>query len=131
MTRIGKVICAAALVCGLTMPAVAVGPAVPDLTGNHWQHSAKNEKLAFLYGASSIVVIDQLIAQRQGVEPSRFVAAWMKAFGDSSLTQVQERLDAWYAGHPEQVDRGVFDVLWHEFMAPAGEPDSRKTGATQ
>ena len=49
MTRIGKVICAAALVCGLTMPAVAVGPAVPDLTGNHWQHSAKNEKLAFLY----------------------------------------------------------------------------------
>ncbi len=128
MRQIVRIGCAAVLLCGLFMPMKAFGSGLPDLDGTHWQHSAKEEKLAFLYGASSVVAIDQLIAEKQGTEPSHFVVAWMKTFGNSSLGQVQEQLDAWYAAHPEESARGVFDVLWYEFMAPAIERDLEKTG---
>lgn len=126
--RLVRVMCLAILVCGLSMPALAANSEVPDLDGYHWQHSERGEKLAFLYGASSVVAIDQLIATKQGTEPSLFVVAWMEAFGNSSLRQVQEKIDAWYGAHPEESNRGVFDVLWYEFMAPTIEKDAKKAG---
>ena len=80
MARFTKVVFAAALVCALCLPAVAAQSAT-DLTGKHWLQSSQNEKLAFLYGASNIIAIEQLIAQQQGTQASPFVTAWIKAFG--------------------------------------------------
>ncbi|MEG2140291.1 MAG: hypothetical protein RRY20_05835 [Bilophila sp.] len=133
------VACSAALVCGLGLfagaaptpqkpikPVVSSAPAPApnagiDVTGTQWGQSTKNEKLAFLYGASSIVAIEHLIAQKQGQPPSPFVSAWMAAFKDTRWMDLQGKLDAWYAAHPEQANRQVFDVLWFEFMTPAVE----------
>ena len=89
-----------------------------DLTGAQWLDSPRNEKLAFLYGASSIVAIESMIAERAGREPSVFVRSWMKAFRNTSWPEIEGRLDAWYAAHPGQRDRHVLDVLWKEFLAP-------------
>ena len=121
MARFTKVICAAVLVCGLALPAFAAKSTAPDLTGQHWQQSTQNEKLAFLYGASNIIAIEQLIAEKQGTKPSPFVEAWVKAFGNSNWSEIQQKLDAWYAAHPDKANREVFDVLWFEFMAPANK----------
>ena len=106
MARFTKVVFAAALVCALCLPAVAAQSAT-DLTGKHWLQSSQNEKLAFLYGASNIIAIEQLIAQQQGTQASPFVTAWIKAFGNTN----------W----PDQANREVFDVLWYEFMVPASK----------
>ena len=76
MARFTKVVFAAALVCALCLPAVAAQSAT-DLTGKHWLQSSQNEKLAFLYGASNIIAIEQLIAQQQGTQASPFVTAWI------------------------------------------------------
>ena len=121
MARFTKVICAAVLVCGLALPAFAAKSTAPDLTGQHWQQSSQNEKLAFLYGASNIIAIEQLIAEKQGTKPSPFVEAWVKAFGNYIWSEIQQKLDAWYAAHPDKANREVFDVLWFEFMAPANK----------
>ena len=119
MVRFTKVIFAAVLVCGLCLPAIAAPSSGADLTGKDWRDSTQSEKLAFLYGASNIIAIEQLIADKQGTDPSPFVTAWIKAFGDSNWSQIQRRLDGWYAAHPDQANRQVFDVLWYEFMVPA------------
>lgn len=117
--RCFKWFCVAVMLCGLAGSAVA-GTATPaDFTGNEWQRSSTSEKLAFLYGVSSTVAIEHLVAERQGTEESVFVAAWLKAFGDESWPQIQKKLDDWYAAHPAESGRSVFDVLWYEFMAPA------------
>ncbi|MFQ8889788.1 MAG: hypothetical protein ACLR7Z_16995 [Bilophila wadsworthia] len=84
MARFTKVVFAAALVCALCLPAVAAQSAT-DLTGKHWLQSSQNEKLAFLYGASNIIAIEQLIAQQQGTQASPFVTAWIKA-GNTNWT---------------------------------------------
>ena len=36
-------------------------------------------------------------------------------------SNIQKKLDAWYAAHPDQANREVFDVLWYEFMVPASK----------
>ena len=74
-----------------------------------------------MYGASNIIAIEQLIAQQQGTQASPFVTAWIKAFGNTNWTDIQKKLDAWYAAHQDQANREVFDVLWYEFMVPASK----------
>ena len=118
--RFAGLLCAAVLLCGVCTSAQAASLSPVDLTGEHWKLSTDAEKQAFLYGASHIVVIEQITAEKTGTPPSPFVAAWMKAFGQMSWKQIQKQLDDWYASHPEQAARPVFDVLWYEFMAPAG-----------
>ena len=117
--RCFKWLCAVVMICGLAGTAVAGTASPADFTGEAWKLSTTSEKLAFLYGVSSTVAIEHLVAERQGTEASPFVSAWLKAFGNESWTQIQKGLDDWYAAHPAELNRSVFDVLWYEFMAPA------------
>ena len=119
-SRIFGLLCAVALLCGVSAQTQAAQLSPVDLTGEHWKLSTDAEKQAFLYGASHIVVIEQITAEKTGTASSPFVAAWMKAFGNRSWKQIQKQLDDWYVAHPEEAARPVFDVLWYEFMAPAG-----------
>lgn len=114
-------LCAAVLCCGLTFGASSAGASPADLTGSQWKLSTSSEKLAFLYGVSSTVAIEQLIAEKQGVSASPFVKAWMTAFGNTSWKEIQKCLDDWYATHPDDAKRSVFEVLWYEFMAPSAK----------
>ena len=114
-----SLVLAAFLVLGISLSASAYTGSGLDLTGREWAHSSQSEKLAFLYGASSVVAIEQLIAQQQGTPPSAFVRSWIKAFNDVNWLQLQKLLDEWYAAHPGDADRQVFDVLWREYMLPA------------
>lgn len=116
-----KCACTAVMICGLAFSAVEAEAGPADLTGKQWKLSTSPEKLAFLYGVSSTVAIEQLVAERQNTSASPFVSAWLKAFGDQNWKQIQKKLDDWYAAHPEDTDRAVFDVLWYEFMAPASK----------
>lgn len=118
MRRLCSLVVALVLVCGACLPAAAAESGV-DLTGKQWLDSSRNEKLAFLYGASNIIAIESMIAEKAGKEPSVFVRAWVKAFKDTSWSDIEAKLDNWYAAHPKQRDRHVLDVLWNEFLVPA------------
>lgn len=118
LNRIVQTAFAALLVGVLCLPALAAEKG-PELSGKAWLESSQNEKLAFLYGASHVVAIEEVLAEKDNRTPSLFVTAWVKAFGDANWVDIAKKLDAWYAAHPDQASRSVFDVLWYEFMAPA------------
>ena len=42
----------------------------------------------------------------------------MKAFKDVKRTTIVEEVDAWYAAHPDRLDRPVLGVLWFELVEP-------------
>ena len=106
------------LVCASIPTFADTGAYQQDLTGQDWCTSSSQEKLAFLYGVSSVVAIEQLIAQKEGKNPSVFVRSWTSAFGRMTLPDLQKKLDTWYAAHPEAAKKQVFEVLWDEFMRP-------------
>lgn len=89
-----------------------------SLSGQQWIASSHAEKLAFLYGASSLVAIEHTIEMKSGNKASVFVEKWLQAFGNDDLNDLCAKVDKWYASHPEDASRHVFDVLWYEFMAP-------------
>ena len=105
------------LVCVLAMPAGAAAPRM-DLTGQQWDQSSAAEKLSFLYGASSVVAIEKAVAEKSGEKPTVFVSRWMTAFQGKTMSQIKQELDAWYAAHPAEKNRHVFDVIWYELIAP-------------
>ena len=80
-----KCACAALLICGLTIPALEAKAGPADLTSKAWTVSTTSEKLAFLYGVSSTVAIEQLVADRQKTEPSPFAAGLDQGFRQSEL----------------------------------------------
>ena len=89
-----------------------------ELTGTLWQESTQNEKMALIYGMASVVAIEQTIADRQKTKPTPFVSSWTKALGNVTPQNIVEKIDSWYATHPNELDRSVFNVLWYEFIAP-------------
>lgn len=105
------------LICALALPAGAE-TTVRDITGQQWAQSTKAEKLSFLYGASSVVAIEKAAADRGGREPSLFVTRWMDAFGGKTLSRIEGEIDTWYAEHPREHNRHVFDVIWYELIGP-------------
>lgn len=106
------------LIASIMTPALADTKKSCDLTGRAWEQSSQSEKLSFLYGVSSVIAIEQELAQKQGKTPSIFVQGWMKTFKNDSWIQIQTKLDNWYKEHPTQADQDVLGVLWYEFMAP-------------
>lgn len=105
------------LVLCLTTPVAIANNIQCDLTGRDWEKSSTNEKLSFLYGVSSVVVIEQEIAHKEGRKPSLFVQKWIKTFKDDTWVNIQHKIDKWYKEHPTQKNRNVLWVLWYEFMA--------------
>lgn len=102
----------------LGMGSFAMAEQAGNLNGQQWAASSQGEKLAFLYGASSLVAIEHTIEMKSGDKASIFVEKWLQTFGKDDLTSLCAKIDKWYASHPEDADRHVFDVLWYEFMAP-------------
>ena len=119
MQKISALVIALLAVCTLFLgssPAQAAEQR--ELTGTLWQESTQNEKMALIYGMASVVAIEQTIADRQKAAPTVFVRSWNKALGNASPKRIVEQLDNWYAAHPNELNRGVFNVLWYEFIAP-------------
>ena len=116
--KIGILCIMACLFAMGSLPAWA-GTRPTELTGRQWILSNDSEKLAFLYGASSIVAIEEIGAEKTGRPVSRFVEGWMNAFKDLTLPEIQRKIDVWYATHSDQADRNVFDVIWYEMIKPA------------
>lgn len=109
---------AACIVLVSTYFAWAAAPQPAELTGEQWVQSSSAEKRSFLYGAASIVAIEKIGAQRTGNPASFFVESWENAFKDATIPQIQQKLDAWYAEHPDQKNRHVFEVIWYELIRP-------------
>jgi len=91
----------------------------PDVDGHVWMSSTEPEKRAFLFGAGSAVVLEYHIRDKHSEEPSRFVKGWVEALKDMSWAELANKLTLYYKSNPDKMNRHVFEVIWHEIIAPA------------
>jgi len=90
----------------------------PDVDGKVWMSSTDQEKKAFLFGAGSAIVLEYHIRDKHSEEPSRFVKGWVDVLKDVSWTELSNKIDAYYKNNPDKIHRHVFEVIWHEIIAP-------------
>ena len=93
------------------------------------EKSSLDNKLSFLFGMDTAIATEYFVNSREaelaaknGKMPvsnlSKFEKGWMKAFKDVKRTTIVEEVDAWYAAHPDRLDRPVLGVLWFELVEP-------------
>ncbi|UJX41193.1 hypothetical protein K9F62_00365 [Desulfovibrio sp. JY] len=90
----------------------------PDVDGKVWMASTEQEKRAFLFGASSALVLEYHVREKHSEQPSRFVKGWVEALKDMSWATLANKIDAYYRNNPTKMDKQVFDVIWHEIVMP-------------
>jgi hypothetical protein len=92
---------------------------VPIVTGVHWTKSSDDVKRAYLIGVANVLQIEWAYqksnpaAKTQSLVPTAAVG-----LKDHTLNTVRDLLDRWYAAHPDQLDRPVFEVIWYEAVIP-------------
>lgn len=102
---------------------------VLQFTGSVWQKSSLDNQAEFpvRHGYRHRYGIlrhsrEAELAAKNGKMPvsnlSKFEKGWMKAFKDVKRTTIVEEVDAWYAAHPDRLDRPVLGVLWFELVEP-------------
>ncbi|MBO4311715.1 MAG: hypothetical protein IKX79_03000 [Desulfovibrionaceae bacterium] len=95
-----------------------------DLTGEAWKASSTQEKRAVIYGASNIIALEKKLAEEGGRKASVFVENWMRVFKDKTYASICSEIDSWFAAHPGELQRNVFDVIWYELIG--GRPAAKK-----
>jgi len=102
------------MVCG-----TAHSDEVPLATGKHWTDSSEQQKKAYLIGIANVLQLE--IAYEAGNPPpdtQSLVPRFAKGLKGQTLDTVRDRLDRWYATHPDQLQRPVIETIWFEIVAP-------------
>lgn len=95
------------------------------LNGHVWMDSDNASKLSFLLGVESGIAMEMALDQEQAkftgapAVLSPFQRGWTAAFDNTPRQGIVDRIDAFYATHPSQQDRHVFEVLWEQMLVPA------------
>lgn len=109
-------------------PAKTQNPAL-QFTGKYWVQSTESNKEAYLYGIESAIAVEYEISAKLAADAAKarkksalvlspFERGWMEAFRHSSRKEIMQGIDKWYADNPDQLDRPVIGVIWHELVAP-------------
>lgn len=98
---------------------MADDPDIPLITGKHWMEATRSGKLAFLAGAANVIEIEQALqADDPPGDRDSLVPVIVRGLNGSTLTQVMEALDRWYAENKDQLERPVIETIWFELALP-------------
>jgi len=92
---------------------------VPMVTGEHWTKSSDELKKAYLIGIANVLQVEH--AYEVGTPPTdkqSLVPRMAKGLKGQTLDSVRERLNRWYAAHPDQLQRPVLETIWFEIVVP-------------
>lgn len=93
-----------------------------QLTGKMWQQSSTDAKLGFLLGIETGMSANYMSKHPASgkeldmTKLSPFEKAWYTNFKDTAPVDIMHKIDAWFAAHPDKLDRHVMDVLWYDMM---------------
>ncbi len=90
----------------------------PDVDGNVWMRTSDQERKAFLFGVGSAVAFEYHIRDKNHEKPSKFVKGWFDALNDMRWSDLSNKITNYYAANPQQLNRLVFEVIWHEIIKP-------------
>ncbi len=92
----------------------------------HWQRAQSDAKVAFIWGAAHVVLIENLLMEKfpqlkvenfseKVVEARR---ARVKAGTAMTINQIVQAIDKFYTDHPDQLETPVMKVLWEIGIKP-------------
>lgn len=112
------------------------GNPIDQLTGKIWQESLESNKESILFGIDLGVTANYFADQKANAQKGKksknisqlswFDRCWMKAFTNISRKEAVKMVDEWYAAHPDQLDRPVLSILWHEVVVPTIDKTNEK-----
>ena len=92
---------------------------VPLNTGEHWTKSSEQLKKAYLVGIANVVQVETAYAgSNPPAEAQSVVPRLAKGLKGHTLDSVRDALDAWYAAHPDRLQRPVIETIWFELVVP-------------
>lgn len=92
---------------------------VPLITGEHWTKSSEQQKKAYLVGIANVVQVETAYAgSNPPAEAQSVVPRLAKGLKGHTLDSVRDALDAWYAAHPDRLQRPVIETIWFELVVP-------------
>ena len=99
---------------------------MPLLKGEQWQKIDSNAKIAFIWGAAHVVLLENVLMEEipelrrenfsAKVAESR--AARVKAGTTMTINQVVSAIDQFYQEHPDQLATPVLVVIWNVGVRP-------------
>lgn len=104
----------------LALSGTANADEVLIVTGEHWMKSSDDVKKAYLIGIANVLQIEHAY---EGANPptdaQSLVPRLARGLKGQTLDSVRERLNRWYAEHPDQMQRPVLGTIWFEVVVPA------------
>jgi len=117
-TRFGVAVVLACLsLMAATSP--ARGDEVPLVTGEHWTKSSDQVKKAYLIGIANVLQIESAYqASSPPSDAQSLVPIAAVGLKGQTLDSVRTAVDTYYAAHPEDLGRPVFEVIWRDVVVP-------------
>jgi hypothetical protein len=112
-----------------TGASVAVAKDVTVLTGDLWADMDYDSKVAFIWGAGSVVDIEQELAEKYPqLKVENFSHKVLEGMADIPINDIIAKIDAYYKGNPGSEVMPVIAVVWDVMIKPnlstgiAGQP---------
>ena len=99
---------------------------MPLLKGEQWQKLDPNSKVAFLWGAAHVILIENVLMEeipelrRENFSAKVFEAraAQVKAGKARTINEMVSAIDQYYKEHPDQLGTPVLAVIWNVGVRP-------------
>ena len=99
---------------------------MPLLKGEQWQKMDPNSKVAFLWGAAHIILIEQVLMEEIpelrrenfSAKVAEARAAQVKAGKARTINEIVSAIDQYYKEHPDQLGTPVLGVIWNVGIRP-------------
>ena len=99
---------------------------MPLLKGEQWQKMDSNAKVAFLWGAAHVILIEkismeefpELRRESYSAKIAEVRAARTAAHTDHTINQVVDTIDQYYKDHPDKLEVTVMKVIWDLMIKP-------------
>jgi len=90
------------------------------VNGEHWMSSSLEQKRAFLFGVGNVLEIEQAMAgdDYESMRGRSIIPVLLEGLSGVSIANMVTQLDKFYAGHSEQINRPVIEVLYLEMALP-------------
>lgn len=103
----------------LMLSGMANADEVPMVTGEHWVKSSDELKKAYLVGVVNVLQVEHAYeVTSPPPDAQSLVPRLAKGLKGQTLDGVRDRLNRWYAAHPDQLKRPVLETIWFEIVVP-------------
>ena len=89
------------------------------IQGTHWVESDEKAKIGYLYGLENFAEVEQAMhGDNVPADDASLVPVLVRGLSGKSVEDVMEELDAFYAAHPEKLERPVLETIYLELALP-------------